>query len=35
MLHDDEGGAEAMIWLAARELKVTGKFFRDKKIIPW
>ena len=30
-----ERGAETIVWLATTEKTVTGKFFRDKKIIPW
>lgn len=30
-----ERGAETIVWLATAEKSVTGKFFRDKKVIPW
>ncbi|MBL7858524.1 MAG: SDR family oxidoreductase [Cyclobacteriaceae bacterium] len=28
-------GADTAVWLATAEMKETGKFFRDRKIIPW
>ncbi len=30
-----EKGAETAVWLATAENIPTGKFFRDKKVIPW
>ena len=30
-----ERGAETGVWLATAQLPGTGKFFRDKKVIPW
>lgn len=30
-----ERGAETVVWLATTKETPTGKFFRDKKVIPW
>lgn len=30
-----EQGADTAVWLATSEMKTTGKFFRDRKVIPW
>lgn len=30
-----EQGADTAVWLATSELIETGKFFRDRKVIPW
>ncbi|MBL7847341.1 MAG: SDR family NAD(P)-dependent oxidoreductase [Cyclobacteriaceae bacterium] len=30
-----ERGAETVVWLATTRETLTGKFFRDKKVIPW
>ena len=30
-----EKGAETIVWLATTDSVPTGKFFRDRKIIPW
>lgn len=30
-----EQGADTAVWLATAEINETGKFFRDRKVIPW
>ncbi len=30
-----EQGADTAVWLATSDLKITGQFFRDRKVIPW
>jgi NAD(P)-dependent dehydrogenase (short-subunit alcohol dehydrogenase family) len=30
-----EQGADTAVWLATSDMNATGKFFRDRKVIPW
>lgn len=32
---DVQQGADTIVWLATGEVKATGKFYRDRKEIPW